>query len=125
LFVLDNKGGFAEQNFVINVNEKEIPVVEKITEKHRFKISNVIIKQIGNNLNIFIDLDNKGSKESIQLIITDLTSGKRVYEKLSLNKNNGILKTIDLKNPEKGMHVIKVEAISRYFKDTKYSYIYI
>jgi len=120
--VFDSKNGFAQQSFTINVKKETI---EEEISNHEYKIDNVILKKNKNDLNVFVNINNKGNnKEKIKLVVTDIITGKSVAEYIKLDVNEGTWKIITLNNINKGRHVIKVEAISKAFKDTKYGYIY-
>jgi len=121
--VFDGKGGIAQQSFTINVAGELI--IEEENEDHEFSIENVILKQNKNDLNLFVNIKNKGDKEEVKLIARDIINGKYSEESFNLNVNEGTWKIMTLKNIDKGRHVIKVEAISKAFKDIHYGYVYI
>ena len=128
--VNDNKGGFAQQSFIINVVQAPVPPIppvpqpSKITEKHSFIISNLILKQNKNDLNIFVNIVNKGNnKEDIKLLVKDIFRGNVIQDNIKLDINEGTWKMMTLKNIGKGKHIIKIEAISKAFKATKYAFV--
>ena len=122
--VSDNNGGFADQAFIINVLTQGITVFGR--ERHDFMISNVILKQDNNDLSVLVHLDNNGNREEeLDIIITDAGTGKIIKQKFDLDIHQGTWRFIPLKNIEKGRHIIKVEAISKAFKSSRYGYIYI
>ena len=130
--VNDNRGGFAQQSFIINVAQAPVPPIppapvpqpSKITEKHSFIISNLILKQNKNDLNIFINIINKGNnKEDIKLVIKDIFKGKVIQDNIKLDINDGTWKVMTLKNIGKGRHIIKIEATSKAFKASRYAFI--
>ncbi|MEK6906944.1 MAG: putative Ig domain-containing protein [Nanoarchaeota archaeon] len=126
--VRDNFNGIAQQSFTINVVTQIFTLTGKeFAEKHDFMISNLILKENGNDLNILVNLDNQGNnREGIQLIVTDLNTNRRIQDSnFDLSINEGTWRLMTLKNIERGRHVIKVEAISKAFKDSKYGFTYI
>ena len=122
----DNRNGVAQQSYILYVIRSltNQNLTTKATEKHEFMISNIVLKQNNDDLNLLISLKNEGNnKEKINLFITDLTTGKRMESQVDLSINEGTWKIITLRNMEKGNHVIKVDAISKAFKYTRYGYI--
>ena len=122
----DNRNGVAQQSYILYVIRSltNQNLTTKATEKHEFMISNIVLKQNNDDLNLLISLKNEGNnKEKINLFITDLTTGKRMESQVDLSINEGTWKIIILRNMEKGNHVIKVDAISKAFKYTRYGYI--
>src|SRR3989344_1845137 len=122
----DNRNGVAQQSYILYVIRSltNQNLTTKATEKHEFMISNIVLKQNNDDLNLLISLKNEGNnKEKINLFITDLTTGKRMESQVDLSINEGTWKIITLRNIEKGNHVIKVDAISKAFKYTRYGYI--
>ena len=122
----DNRNGASQQSYILYVVRSltNPSLTTKATEKHEFMISNIILKQNNNDVNVLISLKNEGNnREDIKLFVTDLTTGKRMQNEFEISINEGTWKIITLKNIERGRHVIKVDAISKAFKYTRYGYI--
>ena len=119
----DNYGLFSIQEFTINVlPEESIVPKEESREVHEFSISNVILHQDNNYINIYVQIMNKGNQdEKIQLRAININTGEIIYDSFLIENGDGYWRILRLSKPEiNGIYTIAVYGNSNNYKDILY-----
>ena len=114
----DENGASDLQIFNINVQLKQ----NNLAEIHKFSISNVIINQDNQYLNVYVKLENDGDfKEKIQLRAVNVNTGELTYDSFLLETGDGYWRILKLPKPSfSGVYTIGVWGNSKNYKDIIY-----
>ncbi|MBL7147711.1 MAG: PKD domain-containing protein [Nanoarchaeota archaeon] len=89
-------------------------------DKHKFSIVNVIPKVKSNNIELYVNIKNKGNKdEDVTLKATIIQTGFMVYDNVNLDVQEGSWRTIQLPKLNPGVYVVNVQAYNNKYKDNR------
>lgn len=105
-----------------------IPMGSAVTPskaEHKFSITNIIPKQNKDNVNLYVNIDNKGAKsDKIELTAVNIQTGETSRAYFTLDKNENTWQWLVLSRPEKsGKYAVKVEAKSNNYEDMSYAVV--
>ena len=112
------------QTFSITVSEKE---AKKTREIHEFSVSNVIIHEDGEYINVYAEIRNRGNQdEKISLRAINMQTGDAIIDSFKLENQDNYWRILRLPRPYiSGVYTINVFGNSEDYNDMLYRTIVI